>query len=96
MPQIKQLSQIGNSRGVILDKVLLQQVDIDPNGEIELSIRDGAIVITPHRYASDDAARTAFRKIAKARPRMMERLAKSQGPVKSESSPKSERVPKSK
>lgn len=76
MPHIKQLSQIGNSRGVILDKVLLKQADIDPNGEVEIAVHEGAIVITAHRYASDDAVKEAFREITKSRRRLMERLSK--------------------
>lgn len=76
MPHVKQLSRIGNSRGIILDRVLLNQADIDPDGEVELTVHDGTIVITPHRYANDSKAAASFRKIATSRRRLMTRLAK--------------------
>ncbi len=71
MPLVKQLSQIGNSRGVILDRTLLAQADIDPNGEVEIAVRDGAIVITPHRYASDSEFKASARKVFTERKKML-------------------------
>ncbi len=53
------LIQIGNSRGIRLPKPLIDQIGL--GDEVELSIREGAIVILPVRGARagwEDAART--------------------------------------
>lgn len=76
MPIIKQLQSLGNSRGVILDRVLMNQVDIDPNGEVELSVKNGAIVITPHRYATDAEFDAAARKVFAERKQLVRKLSK--------------------
>ena len=76
MPFVKKLTKMGNSTGVILDRPILQQVDIEPGAEVEVSVENNAIVIRPHRYASDDDARAAGRKVIQTRRRLLERLSK--------------------
>lgn len=76
MPFVKKLTKMGNSTGVILDRPILQQVDIEPDAEVEVSVENNAIVIRPHRYASDDDARAAGRKVVRNRRRLLERLSK--------------------
>jgi antitoxin component of MazEF toxin-antitoxin module len=76
MPFVKKLTKMGNSTGVILDRPILQQVDIEPDAEVEVSVENNAIVIRPHRYASDDDARAAGRKIIQNRRRLLDRLSK--------------------
>ena len=76
MPFVKKLTKMGNSTGVILDRPILQQVDIEPDAEVEVSVENNAIVIRPHRYASDDDARAAGRKVVQNRRRLLERLSK--------------------
>jgi len=76
MPFVKKLTKMGNSTGVILDRPILQQVDIEPDAEVEVSVENNAIVIRPHRYASDDDARAAGRRVIQNRRRLLERLSK--------------------
>lgn len=76
MPFVKKLTKMGNSTGVILDRPILQQVDIEPDAEVEVSVENNAIVIRPHRYASDDDARAAGRKVIQNRRRLLDRLSK--------------------
>jgi len=52
------------------------QVDIEPDAEVEVSVENNAIVIRAHRYASDDDARAAGRKVVRNRRRLLERLSK--------------------
>ena len=74
MPLVKKLIRLGDSTGLILDPAILQQVDIQPDSEVEVSVEGNAIVIRPHRYASDDHARTAGREVIRKRRRLLERL----------------------
>ncbi len=76
MPPVTKLVRIGDATGVILDPAILRQVDIEPDSEVELSVEGNAIVVRPHRYASDDAARAAGRKVSRNRKRLLERLSK--------------------
>ena len=75
MATIKRLTNLGNSRAVILDKVLLDQLDIGPEGEVEISLQDQAILIRPHRYASDARAADAGRRVRTQRRKVMDDLA---------------------
>ena len=75
MPTIKRLTNLGNSRGVILDKALLDQLDIGPEGEVEITLQGQAIMIRPHRYASDAQALAAGRRVIQRRRRALKALA---------------------
>jgi len=76
MPLVKKLVRVGDSTAVILDRTILQQVDIEPESEVEVSVEGNAIVIRPHRYANDGEARAAGRKVIRKRRRLLERLSK--------------------
>ena len=76
MPLVKKLIRVGDATGLILDRPILQQVDIEPDSEVEVSVENNAIVIRPSRYASDDDARAARRKVIRNRRRLLERLSK--------------------
>ena len=76
MPFVKKLTRMGNSTGLILDRPILQQVDIQPDAEVEVSVEGNAIVIRPHRHASDADARAAGRAVIKKRRRLLEQLSK--------------------
>ena len=53
--------QIGNSRGVRIPKALLEESGL--HGEVEMSVRDGALVITPAGQPRQGWSE-AFRKMA--------------------------------
>lgn len=76
MPLIKRLSRVGNSSAVLLDKPLLQQLDLDADSEVEITVQDKAIIITRHRYVGADEARSMGRRLAGKRRKALERLAK--------------------
>jgi antitoxin component of MazEF toxin-antitoxin module len=75
MPLVKRLTRIGTSSGVILDRAVLRQVDLEPDSEVEVSVEGKRIVITAHRYASDADFEAAKRKVLGANRRALERLA---------------------
>lgn len=77
MPVVKRLHSVGGgSKSVVLPKPFLDQLGLDQHDEVEISLVNQSIVVTAHRYATDDAVRaSAVRAIAKRRP-VLERLAK--------------------
>jgi antitoxin component of MazEF toxin-antitoxin module len=76
MPLVKKLTRVRNSAGLVIDRAVLKQLDLDVGAEVEVAVRENEIVITPHRYATDQEARAAGRKVFTERRRLMERLAK--------------------
>ena len=76
MPYVKQLTRIGNSTGLILDRALLKQLDLEPDGEVEISVQGQSLVITPHRYATTPEFERAADRVFGTRKRLLKRLAK--------------------
>ena len=73
MPLVKKLICVGDATAVILDPAILQQVDLEPDAAVEVSVEGNAIVIRLHRYASDDDARAADCRVVRNRLRLLER-----------------------
>jgi len=76
MPLVKRLTRIGTSSGVILDRAVLKQVDLEPEAEVEVAVEGKRIVITAHRHATGAEFGAAKRKVFAANRRSLERLAK--------------------
>jgi antitoxin component of MazEF toxin-antitoxin module len=76
MPHIKQLTRIGNSTGLIIDRALLQQLDLGPESEVEIRVQGDSLVITPHRHASNEQFERAANHVFATRKRLLKRLAK--------------------
>jgi antitoxin component of MazEF toxin-antitoxin module len=76
MPFVKRLTRIGSSTGLIIDRGFLQQIDLAPDSEVEVSVEDNAIVIRPHRYADDTTVATVGHEIMTKRRKLMKRLSK--------------------
>lgn len=75
MPLVKRLTRIGTSSGVILDRAVLRQVDLEPGAEVEVSVEGKRIVITAHRYATGEEFAEAKRRVLSANRKSLERLA---------------------
>ena len=76
MPLVKRLTRIGTSSGVILDRAVLKQVDLEPDAEVEVAVEGKRIVISAHRYATSAEFASAKRKVFAANRASLERLAK--------------------
>ena len=46
---IKKLCKVGNSNALILDKPILELLGLEEGGEVQLTIQDGILVVTPAR-----------------------------------------------
>jgi antitoxin component of MazEF toxin-antitoxin module len=75
MPLVKKLTRVGNSAGLVLDRAVLKQLDLEVGSEVEIAIKEKSIVITAHRYATKEEARAAGHKVFTERRRLMEQLA---------------------
>lgn len=68
MPVVKKLTNLGGSRGIVLPKPFLDQLALDENGELEITLETNRIVLTPHRYATKaEFTASADRVVAKRR-----------------------------
>jgi len=46
---IKQLRKVGNSNALILDKPILELLGLEDDGQVQLTIQDGSLIVTPTR-----------------------------------------------
>jgi antitoxin component of MazEF toxin-antitoxin module len=46
---IKQLRKVGNSNALILDKPILELLGLEEEGQVQLTIQDGNLIVTPAR-----------------------------------------------
>jgi antitoxin component of MazEF toxin-antitoxin module len=76
MSLVKKLIRFEDSTAVILDPEILSQAEINTDSEVEVTVEDHAIAIRPHRYAGDNDARAAGRKVIRNRGQLLERLSK--------------------
>ena len=44
---VKRLRKIGNSNALILDRALMELVGLEERGEVQLTVRNGAIILAP-------------------------------------------------
>lgn len=63
MPVVRKLQNIGGSRGVILPRAFLDQLALEDDSQVEISLKGDEIWITAHR--PEDAKRGRPRKPAK-------------------------------
>lgn len=67
---IKHLQKIGNSRGIVIDKPVLDLLNINDDTALEITQKDGGIFLKP--ISSMDA----YSKIAKKHRKSLDKLAK--------------------
>jgi antitoxin component of MazEF toxin-antitoxin module len=75
---VRKLSQIGNSRGLILPQTVLEMLTWDADAEVELKIEGKKLVISQinRRYATDAETKAIADKVFKKHRRLMEKLSK--------------------
>ena len=75
MAIVKQLSRLGNSTALIIERTLLDQLNLGPNAEVEVSVEKNALVMRPHRLATDEEFARASSRVATKRRGLMRKLA---------------------
>lgn len=76
MPLIKKVTRHGNSSGVILDQPILKQVGWETGTEVELRVDGETIILTKHRYATDDEFQAAADHVFQRHAKSLKRLAR--------------------
>lgn len=73
---IKQLTQSGNSKAIVIDKVLLQAAGLDENALFQVVINpSGGMLIQSVEATNENLVKSAFRKVMKKNHNLLKRLA---------------------
>ena len=74
---IKHLKRVGNSNALILDRALMELVGLTENGEVQITVHNGSIIITPARPEPVDKERfeAALERVVTERRDVLRRLA---------------------
>lgn len=74
---IKRLKKVGNGNALFLDKAILELVGLEEGGEVQLTVHDGSIIITPAHPGPVDRERfeAALERVVMERREVLRRLA---------------------
>jgi antitoxin component of MazEF toxin-antitoxin module len=74
---IKHIMKVGNSSALILDRALMELVGLREGGEVQLTVHNGSIIITPAHPHPVDRARfeAALDRVVTERRDVLRRLA---------------------
>ena len=74
---IKQLKKVGNSNAIFLDKAIMELAGLRENGEVQVSVHNGSIIITPAHPKPVDKERfeACLNRVVKERREVLRRLA---------------------
>ena len=67
---IKRLQKIGNSRGIVIDKPILDLLQIEENGAFEITPKEGGLFLKPL------SAKQLYKKISSQHRKSLDKLAK--------------------
>jgi len=75
---VRKLSQIGNSKGIILPQTVLEMLNWDMNSEIELKIEGKKLIVSPcrRRYATNEEAKAVAGKVFTKHKNLMAKLSR--------------------
>jgi antitoxin component of MazEF toxin-antitoxin module len=74
---IKQLSKVGNSSAVILDRAIMELVGLEEGAEVQLTVHNGSLIITPANPKVVDQERfeECLSRVASSRRDLLRKLA---------------------
>ena len=74
---IKQLRKVGNSNALILDKPILELLGLEEDGQVQLTIQGGNLIVTPARpkLVSPEELSDKLDYVMKKRQEVLRRLA---------------------
>ena len=75
---IKQLRKVGNSNALILDRPILELLGLEEDGQVQLIIQDGNLIVTPTRpsAASAELVGAKIEHVIQKRHNLLRRLAR--------------------
>jgi len=79
MALVKKLTTIGNSKGIILPQIVLDQLEWEGDAEIELKIEGKKLILAPakKRYATDEEFKSVAKRVLQKHGRLNKKLAES-------------------
>ena len=74
---IKQLRKVGNSSALILDRAIMDLIGLEENGEVQLTVHNGSLVLTPAnpKQISPEQFERALSRVVSKRRSALTRLA---------------------
>ena len=74
---IKRLKKVGNSNALILDRAILELVGLAEEGEVQITVNNGSIILTPAQPRPVDKARfeACLDRVVEERREVLRRLA---------------------
>ncbi len=74
---IKQLRKVGNSNALILDKPILELLGLEEGGQVQLTIQDGNLIVSPAHplLVDNEAALQKLEYVLKKRHGVLKKLA---------------------
>lgn len=74
---IKRIKKIGNGNALFLDKAILELIGLEEGGEVELTVHNGALIVTPANPRPIDKERfeAALERVVNERREVLRRLA---------------------
>ena len=71
----KQLTKIGSSLGIIIDKSILDLLKITMHTPLEVTTDGDLLILRPLRFVDDDTAAAAYRRVATRHDKSLRKLA---------------------
>ncbi|MCK4374462.1 MAG: hypothetical protein KAX19_04005 [Candidatus Brocadiae bacterium] len=74
---IKHLQKVGNSNALILDRAIMELIGVDEDGEVQLTVHNGSLIVTPTNPRPIDRKRfeECLRRVVSERRDVLRRLA---------------------
>ena len=74
---VKQLKKVGNGNALFLEKALLELVGLEEGGEVQVTVSDGSIIITPTfpRPVAEERLDAALERVVSKRGEVLRKLA---------------------
>jgi antitoxin component of MazEF toxin-antitoxin module len=74
---IKQLRKVGNSNALILDKPILELLGLEEEGQVQLTVQDGVLLVAPAnpRRVPQAVFERHLAEVIEKRQRLLQRLA---------------------
>lgn len=74
---IKQLKKVGNSNALILDRAIMELMGLEESSEVQLTVSDGSLIVTPVHPRTIDQQRfeASLDRVVKERREVLKRLA---------------------
>ncbi len=71
----KQLTKIGSSLGIIIDKPILDLLKITADTPLDITTDGDRLILQPVRFADEDAAQAAYERVAARHEESLKKLA---------------------